>query len=327
MTDSAPFPPSSGTIRRRCTTFNPCETFGLYINHVRKAAILLGRYDARLTPEIRLIAKGLRNAHDKSFAFPNFIMASAVMRIILGQGWRSTVGMIAYLSYLFSLRAPSETLQLTIASPNEKLLKFNPHGPKALIGPRTYRDTTALVTQFRYRKNVRGGCILIRPCLCAMASPPTRTFCPVHGFCATNRGRLIPGGPLFPNTSANNFNQRLKRVMRDLNYEDGHRYSPHAFRRGATQEIINSGSTFPTILKSGICTSGGYKCYLGLRADEAINISSLLASVLDSDSDDTDALPTAPNDKTRQVHGGGPKTSAKTGKSGPSAHYNLRNSE
>ena len=47
--------------------------------------------------------------------------------------------------------------------------------------------------------------------------------------------------------------------MRDLNYEDGHRYSPHAFRRGATREILNSGSTFPTILKSGIWNSGGYK--------------------------------------------------------------------
>ena len=65
-----------------------------------------------------------------------------------------------------------------------------------------------------------------------MVSPPNRTFCPVHGFWATNRGRLTPGGPLFPNTSANNFNQRLKRDMRDLNYEDGHRYPSHAFRGG-----------------------------------------------------------------------------------------------
>ena len=53
-----------------------------------------------------------------SFAFPNFIMTSDVMRIFLDQGRQSTVGMIAYLSYLFSLRVPSETLQLTIANPN-----------------------------------------------------------------------------------------------------------------------------------------------------------------------------------------------------------------
>ena len=119
MTDSTPFPPSSGTIRRWSTTFNPDKTIGRYINHVRKDAILIGHYDAWLNPEIRLIAKGIRNAQDKSFAFPNFIMTSDVMRIILDQGSQSTVGMIAYLSYLFSLRVPSETLQLTIANPNE----------------------------------------------------------------------------------------------------------------------------------------------------------------------------------------------------------------
>ena len=69
---------------------------------------------------------------------------------------------------------------------------------------------------------------------------------------------------------------------------------PNAFRREATQEALNSGPTFPIILKSGIWTHGGYKCYIGLHADEAISISSLLASALDSDSDDPDALPAPP---------------------------------
>ena len=46
MTDSTSPPPSSGTIRRWSTAFNPGETFGLYISHVRKAAILLGHDDA-----------------------------------------------------------------------------------------------------------------------------------------------------------------------------------------------------------------------------------------------------------------------------------------
>ena len=182
-------------MRRWGATFNPGKTFGSYINPVRKAAILLGRDDAWLTPEIRLIAKRIRNAQDKSFAFPNSIMTPDVMRIILDQGRQSTVGMVAYLSYLSALRDTSETLQLAIANHNEKLMKFTPHAPKATIGPRTYHDNTALVVKFRFRKNVRGGCILIRPCLCAMESPPSRTFCPVRGFWATNRSLLTPGGP------------------------------------------------------------------------------------------------------------------------------------
>ena len=110
MTDSTAPPPSSGTIRRWVATFNPGKTFGLYINHVRKAAILHGHDDAWLTPEIRLIAKGLRNAQEKRFAFPNFIMTSDAMRIILDQGWQSAVCMSAYLPCPFSLRAPIRDL-------------------------------------------------------------------------------------------------------------------------------------------------------------------------------------------------------------------------
>ena len=77
---------------------------------------------------------------------------------------------------------------------------------------------------------------------------------------------------------------------------------------GATREIINSGSAFSPILKSGIWTSGGYKCYLNLHSDEAINISALLASAMDSDSDDPDALPTPTNDKNATMPWGRPES-------------------
>ena len=57
MADSTAPPPSSGSIRRWGTTSDPGKTFGLYINHVRMASIILGREDAWLTPEVRLIAR------------------------------------------------------------------------------------------------------------------------------------------------------------------------------------------------------------------------------------------------------------------------------
>ena len=100
MADSTASPPSTGTFHRRSTTLNIGKTFMLHINHLRKAAILLGRHDDWLTPEVRLIAKGLRSAQDDRFAFPNFIMTSDVARIILDQGWHSNMGMITYLPYL-----------------------------------------------------------------------------------------------------------------------------------------------------------------------------------------------------------------------------------
>ena len=64
-------------------------------------------------------------------------------------------------------------------------------------------------------------------------------------------------------------------------------YSTHAFRRGATQEVWDSGSTLSTVLKTGTWRSARYKNYLDLQADEAINISTLLLTTLGSDSDDS----------------------------------------
>ena len=182
-------------------------------------------------------------------------------------------------------------MQLTVARTDGKFLRFNPQGHKAIIGPRTYNDAATLVTKFRFRKNIRAGCILIRPCLCTMVSQANRTFCPAHGFWASIRPRLTPGDLLFPNISANMFNQRLKKVTRDLNYVGGHRFPPHAFRRGATQEISNSGSILDTVLKSGMWGAACYKSYLDLRADEAANIFALLATALNSDSVDPDIPP------------------------------------
>ena len=124
-------------------------------------------------------------------------------------------------------------------------------------------------------------------------SPGGRTFCPARGFWAANRDRLTHGDFLFLNTPANSFGRKLKKITRELEYEDGKRYSENALRRGATQEIRNSGSTFSTVLRSGIWTSGGYKCRLDPHADETVNISALLASPLETASDDPDEPPPA----------------------------------
>ena len=64
--------------------------------------------------------------------------------------------------------------------------------------------------------------------------------------------------------------------MAAMGFGQGGLYSPHAFRRGETQEIIDSGSTISTIIKSGTWLSACYKNYLDLKADEEINISTLL---------------------------------------------------
>ena len=65
--------------------------------------------------------------------------------------------------------------------------------------------------------------------------------------------------------------------MVKLYYDQGHRYSPpHAFRMGDTEEIKNPGPTFAAIIKSGSWDASGYKSYLVIHADEAVNISKIL---------------------------------------------------
>ena len=130
-----------------------------------------------------------------------------------------------------------------------------------------------------------------------------RRFFTVHGFWASIVARTSPGGPLFPNTSANSVNQQLKRVMCNLLYDQGHRVSPHAFRRGSTGDIENSGSTFATILTSGVWSSCGFRFYLGIHAEEAGNISARLTQALDSESDDPDEVdtPSRPGDITKRL--------------------------
>ena len=78
--------------------------------------------------------------------------------------------------------------------------------------------------------------------------------------------------------------------MCDLDYDQGRRFSSHDFRKGSTGEIKNSGPTFAIILTSGLWPPGGFRCYLGLRADEAINISALLIKAIESESDGPDAV-------------------------------------
>ena len=285
---ATPFPITKTILRRWSATFRCTPTFGLYLNHVKKAAVLLGQDTSWHDTEMKAIAKGLANAQDKSFAFSNYVFSQDLMGILEWETWHSPLAQVAFLSYLFSLRVPSETLHLRKATKYDKLLKFEPQEQKVLMGIQRMDDTEVLVAKFRFRKNMRGGCILIRPCLCAETHDKARAICPIHTFWPLVAKNCGAHELLFPKLYANSVNQQLKAVMTKLNYDRGHKYSSHAFRRGATEEIKNSGSTFATIITSGGWTAAGYKSYLDLQADEAINISKLLLETTNSDSNDTD---------------------------------------
>lgn len=111
MTGDRTLPPSSGTSRKWGDAFNPGRTLGIYINLVRMAAILLNCHNARITPELRIIANGLRGEQDRSSAFPNFIRSLGLFGIAESGGRQSDIGMIAFTSPLFPLVLPKSTIR------------------------------------------------------------------------------------------------------------------------------------------------------------------------------------------------------------------------
>ena len=282
------FPPTPDTAQLRSATFKPGGTFSDYLAHLQKASVLMDHPLDWLTPGIRTLAKGLKKAQDLSFKFPNFIQSNDLLTLLRWVKLDSPAGQAYYLSYLFALRVPSETLRLTRAYADGRITEFIPQTDKALIGVRTYETTPVLVIKFAFRENIRNGCILMRPCLCKADSTLAHDICPIHKVWPYIRGRINAGDPLFPGMTANNFNRTLKGTMAALAFDQGGLYSPHAFRRGATQEISDSGSTLGTILGAGNWLSACYKNYLDLKADEAANISALLLDRLGSDSEDSD---------------------------------------
>ena len=171
-----PFPPSEDTIRVWSCIFKPGRTYQNYLPHVKKACFLLDLNTSWDTPAARAIARGLENSQDRSFAFPNFIFSADLLAIFKHEGPLSPFFQAASLSYLFSLRVPSETLELRRAFADDPLTEFAHQTDKALIGIRPYKGRDLLVVKFAFRKNIRGGCVLFRPCIFFEKDPRGRPY-------------------------------------------------------------------------------------------------------------------------------------------------------
>ena len=97
VANNRPFLPSPGTIRKWSVTFNPGNTFSLYVSRVRNGTILLDCDDGWVTTDVKLIASGIRSEQSRIFVFPNFLFGAP--EIIDCAVQRPTFGMIDYLPY------------------------------------------------------------------------------------------------------------------------------------------------------------------------------------------------------------------------------------
>ena len=137
--------------------------------------------------------------------------------------------------------------------------------------------------------NIRHGCILRRPCLCSDLNVLARTLCPVHMIWPRVIERVRIGEFLFPDLSAAGFNKELRITMADAGYSYAAMFSSHCFRRGATQELQIAESPEATIKSAGCWRAAGFRAYVDTQMTDALKIARLVASAINSDSDEEDS--------------------------------------
>ena len=192
LRDLTPFPPTEETVIQRSSVFKNTATYGNYVSYLQKCCFFLKYPTSWFSDVIKHIAKGLKKCQDRSFRFHNFIRSSLLARVIQHESVKSEFAHAAFLSFLFALRVPSETLQLRRAFRGDQLLEFSPHPDKALIGSVSVGGEAFIVAKFSYRKNVPGGCILRRPCFCHMGNARATALCPIHIFGQLSVGEWNP---------------------------------------------------------------------------------------------------------------------------------------
>ena len=100
-----------------------------------------------------------------------------------------------------------------------------------------------------------------------------------HGS-SPNRGKDACGLP------PSSFNRALRANLADAGYVYADQFSSHCFRRGATQELFNAGSSTDTTKSVGCWDAMGFRSYIDTQMADALKIARLVASAVNSDSDE-----------------------------------------
>ena len=138
-------------------------------------------------------------------------------------------------------------------------------------------------------------------CLCSDSSRRARKICPPHRIWPLLGISCGPGDLLFPEFTSHNVNRKLKFTLTKLGFPDGRKFTPNAFRRGATQELLMTGNSLEVIKGPGGWWGSGFRSYVDLEMDHAFRISRALIALSDSDSSDQWDLPKAASaDKKRR---------------------------
>ena len=149
----------------RSSIFRPASTFSNYVVYLRKACFSPERSIARGAPAVTNIVYASQLGAKGKYVSPNFITSSAIAQIIKRETRDGPVAQLAYLSYLFALRARSGSLPIRREFLNDDMSAFPPMEDQALIAIRCPPEARRLAPRLRPSKNLPNGRIMSRHCL------------------------------------------------------------------------------------------------------------------------------------------------------------------
>ena len=231
-------------------------------------------------------AYGLRLGAANRIRFPNFIRSEIVWKLTRHIVDGDEFTRLAYLSFLFALRAPSEGLTIQRAHRRDEVTLFAPQREKALIALRSIGGVQNLLLKLAWRKHMPGGCIMQRPCFCPHDTDRAKALCPVHWLWPWVRRTCKPGALLWKKTAGRNLNRCLRFALAKIRTPAANLYSSHGFRRGAAQELKESGPQWPIAGELGKWKGASFTSYVGISDELPHDVAQLFIHSFNFDSDD-----------------------------------------
>ena len=207
------FPVREKTIPERIAISKPWATFSNYVGYIRKAGFFSQEPLLYDTAAVKSIIAAPKLEGKGKYRFPNFIQTDTVGEILKHGPRDSPFAKLAYISFLYAIRVPSEALLLRRAYRNDELANFAPMKALALTAIRGEMPNERLAIRFLLRANLPQGCILTRPCFCALSRSQDRNLCPVHAIWPAIAARVKPGELRFPGYYGTNVNAKIKAAL------------------------------------------------------------------------------------------------------------------
>jgi hypothetical protein len=175
-------------------------------------------------------------------------------------------------AYILMARVQSELLPITFGGSTID------DGKRCSAAVVAQCNTTEFRVHLRRRKNARLGATIRRLCTCCTHP----TTCPTHTLAPWYKTFDVDERP-FGNLTAGIAVRKLRRHLAAIGVSDAERYTLHAFRRGAAQDLAAGGCTIVQLLRAGGWRSKACFQYLDQADLNMIAAAAYMANESDSD--------------------------------------------